>query len=84
MSEASAREVRVSAAGRRHSVKALDQRDPKIIVDLTGYREGAHLVNLSAENIDLPTGVKVERFTPQNLMIILRPAPPGESPEKVQ
>jgi diadenylate cyclase len=84
VSEASAREVRVSAAGRRHSVKALDQRDPKIIVDLTGYREGAHLVNLSAENIDLPTGVKVERFTPQNLMIILRPAPPGESPEKVQ
>jgi hypothetical protein len=84
VAEASAREVRVSAAGRRHSLKALDRRDPRIMIDLTDYREGAHLVNLSAENIDLPTGVRAERFTPQNLMIILIPAPAGDKPETVQ
>ncbi len=84
VSEISAREVRISAAGRRHSLKALDRRDPRITIDLTGYREGAHLVNLSAENIDMPTGVRVERFTPQNLMIILRPAPAGNTSETVQ
>jgi hypothetical protein len=54
------------------------------MIDLTDYREGAHLVNLSAENIDLPTGVRAERFTPQNLMIILIPAPAGDKPETVQ
>ncbi|MFO8090555.1 MAG: diadenylate cyclase [Desulfatiglandaceae bacterium] len=84
VSEISAREVRISAAGRRHSLKELDRRDPRITIDLTGYREGAHLVNLSAENIDMPTGVRVERFTPQNLMIILRPTPAGNTSETVQ
>jgi diadenylate cyclase len=84
VAEASTREVRISAVGRRHSVKALDQQDPRITLDLAGYREGAHLVNLSHENIDLPTGVRVERFSPQYVMIVLKPAPAGDASQAVQ
>jgi len=84
VSETSAQEVRISAVGRRHSVKALDRQDAKVTIDLTGYRQGAHLVTLSAENIDIPTGIRVERFSPQNLMVILKSAPPGETSSKAQ
>ena len=81
VAETSAAEVRVSVTGRRHSARALDDRDPRIIVDLSGFREGAHFVSLSANNIDLPTGVRVDRFTPQTLMITLRPSGPGDPPD---
>jgi len=42
-------------------------------VDLSDITEGRHLIKLSAKNIFLPFGVKIDQVAPQKIMVNLWP-----------
>jgi uncharacterized protein (TIGR00159 family) len=75
--------VALTLAGRRNRVNALKAEDVSVRVDLSGISAGDHLMKLSARNIDLPSGIRVDRISPQNISLVLKPAAtrPGQVPE---
>lgn len=71
LSEESAKEVRLTVSGRRHSIRVLEEEDVRVQVGLGKLWAGVHFIKLSARNVDLPLGVTVDRVTPQNIRIVL-------------
>ncbi len=78
LDEASTKSVGLMLAGRRNRIGELKEGDIYVQVDLTELAAGDHLIKLSSANIDVPMGVKVDRITPQNITINLKPAPTDE------
>jgi len=79
LSEESAKTVRLTVSGRRHSVRTLKEEDVRVQVGLGKLWAGVHLIKLSARNVDLPLGVTVDRVTPQDIRIVLTAVPEGET-----
>jgi YbbR domain-containing protein len=52
-------------------IQSLGPQDVSAFVDLSGVVEGEHLVNLTADSIRLPFGVKVVRINPSTLTLNL-------------
>jgi len=52
-------------------IQSLGPQEVSAHVDLTGVREGEHIVNLTAESIRIPFGVKVVRINPSTLTLTL-------------
>jgi uncharacterized protein (TIGR00159 family) len=76
LDEKSAKSVSLKLSGPRNSVKALDEKDVRIHVDLAELSAGNHLIKLAANNIDVPLGVKVDSVTPQDVRVHLKPPAP--------
>ena len=66
--------VRLALSGMRSSLEALKGREVFVRVDLGTFAGGAHRIGLSAKNIDLPLGIMIDRVTPQDVKVVLRPA----------
>ncbi|MBW2615804.1 MAG: diadenylate cyclase [Deltaproteobacteria bacterium] len=64
--------VHLTLSGRRKSIKALEDREVRVYLDLGVFSAGTHQIRLSPKNIDLPLGVMIDRVTPQDIKIILK------------
>ena len=71
LSEDSAKTVRLTLSGRRHSIRVLEDNEVRVQVGLGNRVAGTHLIKLSVKNVDLPLGVNINRATPQNIKAIL-------------
>jgi diadenylate cyclase len=74
LGEESAKTVRLTLSGRRHSIRVLGDNEVRVQLGLGKRAAGTHLIKLSARNIDLPLGVTIDRVTPQNIKVILTPS----------
>ena len=63
--------VDLTLSGRKGRIKELQNRDVRVNIDLRDIAEGTHIISLSDRNIDVPSGVKVERITPRKIQMIL-------------
>lgn len=73
LSQGSTPTVDLTVSGRRNSVRSLKEQDVQVSVDLSDFTEGRHLIKLSAKNIFLPFGVKIDQVAPQKIMVNLSP-----------
>jgi YbbR domain-containing protein len=64
--------VDLTVSGRRNTIRTLKEQDVQVSVDLSGITFGRHLIKVSAKNIFLPFGVKIDRVAPQKIMVNLR------------
>ena len=69
----SAKSVNLALSGSRNSIKSLKDQGIRVYVDLENLSSGTHQIRLSAKNIDLPLGVKVDNVMPKNVRINLEP-----------
>jgi uncharacterized protein (TIGR00159 family) len=69
----SAKSVNLALSGSRNSIKSLKDQGLRVYVDLDNLSSGTHQIRLSAKNIDLPLGVKVDNVIPKNVRINLEP-----------
>ena len=67
--------VDLTLSGRRNTIRTLKDQDVQVRVDVNDISSGRHLVKLSAKNIYLPFGVKIDRVAPQKIMVDLWPLP---------
>lgn len=67
--------VDLTLSGRRNTIRTLRDQDVQVRVDVNDISSGRHLVKLSAKNIYLPFGFKIDRVAPQKIMINLWPLP---------
>jgi uncharacterized protein (TIGR00159 family) len=67
--------VDLTVSGRRNTIRTLNEQDVQVSVDLSGITLGRHLIKVSAKNIFLPFGVKIDRVAPQKIMVNLRQRP---------
>ncbi len=65
--------VDLTLSGRRNTIRTLKDQDVQVRVDVNDISSGRHLVKLSAKNIYLPFGVKIDRVAPQKIMVDLWP-----------
>jgi uncharacterized protein (TIGR00159 family) len=69
--EGSAKQVRLTLSGRQSHMEAIQNRDVGVHADLSGLSAGKHFIRLSGKNVNLPSGVKVDRFATQKIEVIL-------------
>lgn len=74
--------VDLAFSGRRSRIKALRDQDIRLQVDLAGFSEGTHLIRLSDKNVELPSGVKVDRITPRKIQLTLIKRSPEAEPSR--
>lgn len=67
--------VDLTLSGRRDTIRTLRDQDVQVRVDVNDISSGRHLMKLSAKNIYLPFGFKIDRVAPQKIMINLWPLP---------
>lgn len=72
LGENSAESVSLTISGRRNSIRALRDQDIRVDVDLANLSSGMHQIRLSAKNVDLPLGVKVDNVMPKNIRVVLK------------
>ena len=78
--DGSANAVGLTLAGRRNRINTLKQEDIQVHVNLSRFSPGDHLIKLSARNIDMPSGVRIGRITPQNISIVLKSVTSDQGP----
>ncbi|MDY6851363.1 MAG: CdaR family protein, partial [Thermodesulfobacteriota bacterium] len=74
LSEDTMTQVRLEISGPRRQVVNLKGYKVKVRVDLRGLSFGPHLIRLSAQNVELPLGLTIDRVWPQNIKVTLKPA----------
>ena len=67
--------VDLTLSGRRNTIRNLKEQDIQVTIDLSGVTFGRHLIKVSAKNIFLPFGVRIDRVAPQKIMVNLRRRP---------
>jgi YbbR domain-containing protein len=72
--------VDLTVSGRRNTIRNLKEQDVQVSIDLSGVSVGRHLIKVSAKNIFLPFGVKIDRVAPQKIMVNLRRRPGDSEP----
>ncbi len=82
LGEGSTSSVDLTVSGRRNKVRTLKEKDVQVSVDLSGLASGKHLIRLSAKNIFLPFGVKIDRVAPQKILVNLWTQREGPKPEQ--
>jgi uncharacterized protein (TIGR00159 family) len=74
--------VDLTLSGRRNTMRTLRDQDVQVRVDVNDITSGRHLIKLSAKNIYLPFGVKIDRVAPQKIMINLWPLPKEQNSDQ--
>jgi hypothetical protein len=69
-------------SGRRNTMRTLRDQDVQVRVDVNDITSGRHLIKLSAKNIYLPLGVKIDRVAPQKIMVNLWPLPKEQNSDQ--
>ncbi|MDJ0986468.1 MAG: diadenylate cyclase [Desulfobacterales bacterium] len=64
--------VDLTLSGRRNKIRTLRDQDVQVSVDLSNFDAGKHQVRLSAKNIFLPFGVKIDQVAPQKILVSLQ------------
>ena len=72
LDKSSAQKVRLTLSGRRHTIETLMDEDVRVHIDIGAFSAGEHTVKLSANNVDLPVGLKIVRVTPQVIKVVLK------------
>jgi diadenylate cyclase len=72
MDKSSTQAVRLTLSGRRDIIKALENQEVLVQVDLEKLSAGTHTIRLSAKNIDLPIGIVIDQVMPQDIMVVLK------------
>ena len=71
VSKDSTRKVALTLSGRQSLIKSIRRQDVRVTVDLGNLAPGKHFISLSGQNVSLPSGIRVDRFTPQQIEAIL-------------
>jgi uncharacterized protein (TIGR00159 family) len=74
--------VDLTLSGRRNKIRTLKDQDVQVSVDLSNIDAGRHLIRLSAKNIFLPFGVKIDQVAPQKILINLEVEPKSQDPKE--
>jgi uncharacterized protein (TIGR00159 family) len=74
--------VDLTLSGRRNTMRTLRDQDVQVRVDVNDMTSGRHLIKLSAKNIYLPFGVKIDRLAPQKIMVNLWPLPKEQNSDQ--
>lgn len=61
--------VDVTLSGPRETINRINPFDVSVQVDMRQAEPGTHEVNLSAENVSLPQGLRVERLQPSSVEV---------------
>lgn len=72
MDKSSTQAVRLTLSGRRDIIKALENQEVLVQVDLEKLSAGTHAIRLSAKNIDLPIGIVIDQVMPQDIVVVLK------------
>ena len=71
VSKDSTRKVDLKLSGRQRQIKSIGRQDVRVNVDLENLTQGRHHISLSGKNVYLPSGIHVDRITPQKIEVIL-------------
>ncbi len=71
VSQDSTSKVDLTISGRQSQLRSLRRQDVRVNVDLGNLTPGRHPISLSGKNVYLPSGIKVDRITPQKIEVIL-------------
>jgi hypothetical protein len=74
--------VDLTLSGRRNTIRTLRDQDVQVRVDVNDITSGRHLIKLSAKNIYLPFGVKIDQVAPQTIMVNLWPRSKDQNPDQ--
>ena len=80
VSKDSTREVDLTLSGRQDQIKSIHRQDVRVNVDLGNLTPGRHPISLSGQNVYLPSGIKVDRITPQRIEVILTRVQSADAP----
>jgi diadenylate cyclase len=80
VSKDSTREVDLTLSGRQDQIKSIHRQDVRVNVDLGNLTPGRHPISLSGQNVYLPSGIKVDRITPQRIEVILTRVQSADDP----
>jgi uncharacterized protein (TIGR00159 family) len=72
------REIQVRLKGSQRLLSSIKPNQLRLQVDLSGCRSGANRVFFSEVNINVPSGISVTHFYPQNIQIQLSSIPPSK------
>jgi hypothetical protein len=78
--EGSTTTVDLTLSGRRNKIRTLKDQDVQVNVDLSNIDAGKHYIRLSAKNIFLPFGVKIDQVAPQKILVNLLIPSESQSP----
>ena len=82
LGQGSTSSVDLTLSGRRNTIRTLRDQDIQVRVDLNDITSGRHLIKLSAKNIYLPFGVKIDQVAPQSIMVNLWPRSKDQDPDQ--
>jgi hypothetical protein len=74
--------VDLTLSGRRNTIRTLRDQDVQVRVDVNDITSGRHLIKLSAKNIYLPFGLKIDQVAPQTIMVNLWPRSKDQNPDQ--
>jgi hypothetical protein len=72
--------VDLTLSGRRNKIRTLKDQDVQVNVDLSNIDAGKHYIRLSAKNIFLPFGVKIDQVAPQKILVNLQLPSESQNP----
>ena len=75
--------VDLTLSGRRNRIRTLKDQDVQVSVDLSNIDAGKHLIRLSAKNIFLPFGVKIDQVAPQKILVNLGVESESQKPNQI-
>jgi len=74
LADESTKFVGLTLAGRRNRINEVKEDDIYVGINLTDLAAGDHIIKLTSSSIDVPMGVKIDRISPQNINISLKPS----------
>ncbi|MGB5746209.1 MAG: diadenylate cyclase [Desulfobacterales bacterium] len=84
VSKDSTSKVALTLSGRQNLIKSIRRQDVRVNVDLGNLTQGRHHISLSGRNVYLPSGIRVDRFTPQMIEVILTGTEKNQNPDSPQ
>lgn len=82
LSDETNHQVRLRLSGPRHKAVSLEEGEVTVQISIGSLSPGRHLIRLTAGDITLPLGMKLDSVELQNLRVILIPEPSGNGSVK--
>jgi len=76
--QGTAKAVDLTLSGRQGQIKTIVPETIQVRVNLKNLAAGKHRIRLSGQNVNLPSGVKVDQIIPQNIEVNLSAATPDK------
>jgi hypothetical protein len=75
LSDETNRQIRLKLSGPRHQAVTLEEGEVTAQISIGSLPPGRHLIRLTAGDINLPLGMKIDSVELQNLRVVLTPEP---------